>query len=390
VPLTDLLSETELEPRFAPALERREALPDRQRDEVEIKIYDAQRNLSDGRSEAVKDALEILGRLAARQLMPREGALVHWHLARGYLLQARADDARDEAQKGLGFAERAGDHEVAERIRFELGNAYAALQSYSLAFDSYRRCLQAVEDGTVKDPVFRMAVLTRIGGEARHLSPDEALGYLRQAATAAKDAVDPRALGHAYALMGQSYSSKGDLASARYYMVRSVAAYDEANNRRQIANVHALYGRALAQAGQLEQALAELNTAREIATAQQDALGMAEGQRTLAMLYLREGQIEEAARAAQESLDQAEAMGDSVQRAESLLILAQVQEQRKQYAEAERSFETAIELLSEANVPARLGAAFEAYSGFWEHRGNNQKAFDMLKQAHSLTSRAPV
>src|SRR5262249_1161567 len=82
VPLTDLLSETELEPRFSPALERREALPDRQRDEVELKIYDAQRSLSDGRLEAVRDAQEILGRLAARQLMPREGALVHWHLAR--------------------------------------------------------------------------------------------------------------------------------------------------------------------------------------------------------------------------------------------------------------------------------------------------------------------
>src|SRR5262249_39519130 len=272
----------------------------------------------------------------------------------------RPDDARDEAQKGLGFAERAGDHELAERIRFELGNAYADLQSYSLAFDNYRRCLQAVADGTVKDPVFRIAVLTRIGGESRHLGPDEALGYLRQAAEAAKDVVDPRTLGQAYGALGQSYSNKGDVTSARYYMIRSIAAYDEANNRRQVANVHALYGRALAHAGQLEQALAELNAAREIATAQQDAQGMAEGQRTLAMLYLREGRIQEAAHAAQDSLEQAEAMGDSVQRAESLLTLAQVQEQRKQYTEAEHSFDDAIQLLSEANVPARLGAAYEA------------------------------
>src|SRR5262249_61987201 len=46
VPVADLLGQQEPEHRFSPAVERRDA-PDRQREEHEIKILDAQRHLGD-------------------------------------------------------------------------------------------------------------------------------------------------------------------------------------------------------------------------------------------------------------------------------------------------------------------------------------------------------
>ncbi len=391
VPLTDLLNDAHPDQAFSalPA-ERRDSGTDRWREEIEARLLESQRNVSDGRPEALRDAVDALNRLANRQLTPRETAQVHLYLARAFAQQGRADDARDEAQKGLAAADRAADAILAERLRFELGTAYSLLRSHTLAFESFKRSLQAIEEGVLRDPSFRMQVLARLGAEAHSLNlHEEALRYFEQAAEAAKQAVNPRALGEAYSALSQTYSAKGDTVSARYYLVRSIASFDEARQRREVAAVHAQYGRALAQDNQVERALSELETARDTALAQQDAQGLAEGQRALALLYLRENRLEEASLAAQEALQQAETMHDPVQRAESLLTLAQVQERNKQSSEADRSFGEAIQLLTDSNAIESLAAAYESYSGYFR-RGDERRAFEMLKQAHSLSAKIGV
>lgn len=391
VPVTDLLGDGE-EPRIVSgASERRDMGADRQRDEWDWRLLEAQRLIGDGRPEALNDAIESLSRLSTRATGAREQAQALLHLARAYSQEGRADEARDAAQRGLGVAERTGDHDLTERLRFELGMAYAHLQSYPLAAETFARCLQASDDGSVRDPLFRMNVLLQLGGSARQLGhQDDAVRYLQQAADVSRDAANPRALAQAFAAMGQGFAAKGDVASARYYAIRSIAAYEEARGRRQIAAVHSQYGRALAQAGDLSAALRELETARNIAVAQQDAAGIAEGQRALAGLYLRENRLDEAEQAAQESSAQAEITRDPVQRAETLVTLAQVQERRGDAAGAERMFAEAIELLQSANAPDLLSATYGEYSQFYERRGDDRRAFEMLKQAHNLTARAPI
>lgn len=391
VPVTDLLGDGE-EPRvLAATSERRDTGADRQRDEWEWRLLEAQRIIGAGRPEALNDAIESLSRLTTRAAGAREQAQALLQLTRAFLQAGRADEARDAAQRGLGVAERTGDHDLTERLRFELGLAYAHLQSYPLAAETFSRGLQAADDGAVRDPLFRMNVLLQLGGSARQLGhQDEAVRYLEQAADASRDAVNPRTMAQAYAAMSQSYAAKGDVVSARYYAIRSVAAYDEARGRRQIAAVHAQYGRALAQAGDLSAALRELETARDIAVAQQDAAGIAEGQRALATLYLRENRLAEAEQAAQESSAQAEMTRDPVQRAETLVTLAQVQEHKGDVEGAERMFSEAIDLLQSANAPDLLSATYGEFSQFYERRGDDRRAFEMLKHAHSLTARAAL
>jgi|SRR5579884_707309 len=389
VPVTDLLGDDE-RLGHGPA-ERREPIADRQRDEMEARLLEAQRLLGNGSPEAVRDAVESLTRLSSRQLGPRELAQVYLQLARAHLQQGRGDEARDAAQKGLSQAERAGDADLTERLRFELGSAYAQLQSYTLAAESLRKCLHSAEDGTVRDPLFRMSVLLGLGAVARGLGQqDEAVHYLQRAAEAARTAVSPRALAEAYGALSHSYATKGETSLARYYAIRSIAAYDEARTRRQIAIVHAQYGRALAQVGRMDDAYSELELAREIAVAQQDPQGIAEARRAQALLFLRENRVDDAARAAEESAAQAETMQDPTQRAESLLTLAQVSEHRQDFAGAERDYDEAISLLREAQAHDLLAAAYTQASQFYERRGDDRKAFELLKQAHSLTAPAAL
>ena len=185
--------------------------------------------------------------------------------------------------------------------------------------------------------------------------------FVRKAAETVPEAANPRALGEAYGAIGQAYSAKGDSASARYYFVRSIAAFDEAKNRREVAAVHSQYGRALAQAGEIEQAFGELRLALDAAIAQQDATGVAEGQRAMAQLLLQVNRLDDARVAADESLQQAETLQDNVQRAESLLTLALVLEQLKQAKAAENRFEEAIHLVNlSGGAAATLASAYEA------------------------------
>src|SRR5579864_3389134 len=67
VPLTDLLNEAHSDQSFSSlSTERRESSTDRWREEVESRLYEAQRDLGDGRPESVAEALETLNRLSNR------------------------------------------------------------------------------------------------------------------------------------------------------------------------------------------------------------------------------------------------------------------------------------------------------------------------------------
>ncbi len=392
MPLTDLLNETHSDQSFSSlSSERRESGADRWREEVELRLLEAQRAISDGRIASLNDAVENLTRLSARQLTPRETALVHLYLSQAYVAQSKAAEARDEAQRGLVAAERAGDPALAERTRFQLGIAYSALDSHALAVDSFKRVLSAFDDNTLRDPLLKVSTLSRLGEEVRQTgSYDEALHYLREAAQTVPEAANPRTLGEAYAVIGQSYSARGDITSARYYLVRSIAAFEEATNRREVAAVHSQFGRALAQSGDIDQAFAELRLALDAATAQQDAVGVAEGQRALAQLYLQVNRLDEARKAAEESVQQAEGLNDTIEHAKSLVTLALVLEALKQVKKADERFNEAIQLLNSAGPAAAsaLAAAYEAYSGFLETQGQAGKALEMLKNARGMNSGA--
>ncbi len=387
VPITDLLGPgdfTGRPPAFA--VEARETGAERHRDEIESRMREAQILSRQGK---VDEALDKLLRLSSQHLSPYEAATLHWHLAFCYVEQGRGDDARREAQEGLVLAERQGDAELRERLRNELGNAYSLLHSHALALDNFRGCLAAIEQGIMQDPTFKLNVLYNIGNQYWHLAEYEnAIEYLRQAVQLAPDVVNPERLGSIYWVMSLAYSSSGNTTQAKMYAIRALATYEEAGNRRLTAQVYNRLGRAYAQSGQLDSALSQLSTAYDIASTQRDARGIAEARRSLAMVYLQENRIDEASAAAHEALASTEQLDDVLQRAESLLVIAHVLEQQQQFEVAESNFSQAIELLQSTEAGEHLRDAYAQYSEFLERRGENKRAFDMLKQAYRSTGRS--
>ncbi|HEV2404745.1 MAG TPA: helix-turn-helix transcriptional regulator, partial [Ktedonobacterales bacterium] len=346
VPVTDLLGSGSLDKLGITYGESREANAERFREEIDQRLREAQILLHQGNAAA---ALELLRRASNQQLSTRESLMIQLTTAACHVAMGNGDDARRVASDALSQAERIGDRDTSERLRNALGDAYALLRNYQMALEQYRACLNAIGQGYVQDPAFRVVVLFNIGTQYGRLDDHEnAVEFLRQATQSARDVVNPERLGAAYWSLSSSLSARGDNTVARLYAARSLGAYEEARNRRLVGQVYTRLGREFAQAGQVDDALAELQAAYQIAAGQQDARGVAETQRSLAAVYLAEGRFDDAARAAADALEQSTNVSNPADRAESLITLAQVQERQNEFAKAERSFDEAIEALGSA------------------------------------------
>lgn len=386
IPVIDLLGEAEIDIKGASAGEPREGGAERYRDEVDTRLRDARILSLQGKAD---DAVALITRLSTQHLSIRESASVRLQLAAAYNRQGRADDARREAQEALPSAERLGDADLAARLYYELGTAYALLDSHVLALDSFRASLRSIETSGFSDQTLRFAVIAAIGMEHEHLDEHaEALSHLQRAAEAAQDVMNPERQGAAYWSLSEAYAAKGNAAQARAYAMRSLAAYEETTNRRLVAQVYTRLGGEFVRVGQIEEAHAQLRAAYDIASAQQDMRGMAAAQRNLAQVYLQEHRLDDAASAARDALQRAEELDDEIQRAESLLVLAQVEEQQHMFQETERHFDEAVLLLAEFGTTERLRQAYAQYSEFLERRGENARAFEMLKQAYKSAARS--
>lgn len=390
VQVTELLGNGEFQPQVLGGSSQ-ESVSDRYREEYEARIREARKLTRQGTPQAVTQALDILLRLSGQQLSQRDHARVDLLLAECYLKQGRGEDARRAANAGLGVAERLGDRDLAERLRYALGNAATLLQSASLAQDHFHRNVEAIERGDVPDLALQLAIYSSLGQAlAQHGETEQAIEYLTHAAQIADQVVSPERLGEMYWAMSQAQAARGDLSEARQLAQKSIAAFEAASTRRLIATVYQQLGSTYADAGQFDRAVEELRHASELAAAQHDTPGQAEAQRALSAVYLRANKPKEAAAAAEAAARLSGSGEDPRGEAEALLALARVQSQQKKYADADRGYTRAIDLLRSSGDNILLGEALAEYSRYLEERGEQQKAYDALKQAVAVSPRAGI
>ena len=387
VPMTDLLSEDELGVRStAVSAGYRDSASERHRVETENTLREAQILLAQRKSD---EAVNLLLRLQSESLSPRESAELRLTLATCYNEQGRAEEARRVAQEALTLTERAGERELAERLRSALGQALSQLHDHASALEQYRAAEQAIQEHETLDPTLQLSLLLAVGNQYWSLAEHEqGIASFLQAAEVAKEVLSPERLGSLYWTISRALAARGDHAGAESYAARSLGAYEEAEHRRAVTAVYTRLGVALAYTGQAAEALTQLRRAEALATGHQDLQGRAEAQRNLALVYLEEKRPHDAEQAARDALETAEQLADAAVQVSALVVLARVQEVRKQQREATQSYERAVELLQ--NVPERSAAeqlpeVYAQFSEFLERHGESQRAFEMLKQAYKST-----
>jgi tetratricopeptide (TPR) repeat protein len=380
VPLSELLTEThdaEIDAAFS--LSERGVEGDQSREEISARLREAQILSRQGKS---SEAIEILKDVLERATSPRDLAAAHYYLGGSYLAEGQPDQARAELQEAMPIAERIGDRELLERSRNELGNAYFQMNKYLLALECHRACYEAIQRNIMRDPLFKLNVLSSLGNEYWYLGEfDKAIEILREAAELSNEVLNPERLGSIYWMLSASYSAQGDSALSKRYALHSIQSYEEVGNKRQAAYVHSRLGRAYILSGQLEDAEAHLRVAHDMAHKLDDPRVIAEAARSLSELHLRRHQFDEAESEAREAMEAADRQRDAIQRADAMLTMGEALEARGKQKEAEAQMRDALQVLEQSGSPQSMATGYSRMAGFYEQRNEPARALEYMKKA---------
>jgi tetratricopeptide (TPR) repeat protein len=381
VPLAELLTDehdAEIDAAMT-AVEGRGLESDKAREEVSARLREAQILSRQGR---VDEAIALLQDVLGRATSPRDVAATHFNLAGAYLVKEQPDEARRELLEAMPLAERIGDRELLERCRNDLGTAYFQLNKVLQALECHRGCFDAIQRGIMRDPAFRLSVLSSLGKEYWQLAEyDKAVEILKEAAELSNDVLNPDRLGYIFWMLSSSYSAQGDTARAKRYALQSIQSYEEVGNKRQASYVHSRLGRAYIHADQLEDAEAHLHVAHDMALKLDDPRGIAEAASSLSELHRRRQQYDEAEAEAREALAAAERQRDSAQRAEALQAMGEALEAQGKRKEAETHMKQALKVLEAEDSRQQLASAYARMSVFYEQRHEAAQALEYLRKA---------
>jgi len=301
------------------------------------------------------------------------------HLGTGDFQEAVVD-LRNAVSQG----EALNDSEYIERARNLLGKAYFLLYNYTLAVENHLRCLTAIENGQITDPVFSLEVFSNLANDYYRLGDlEKAVSYFHRALETLDEMNrDSKSFARKYMEISQHYKSVGKLVMAREYALQSLAVYEMRDEQRLVGMTHQRLGKALERQNDLDGAEKEYRQAIVIERELNDEVSASVCHAGLAELLLKRGQVEEAEQEAKEALRYAQSGGDSQTQGQALIALAQIRHQAGDFASADQYFTQALELLDLSNAHEIAASAYFRFANLLEERGEVQRSLSAIKKAY--------
>lgn len=294
-------------------------------------------------------------------------------------------DLRNAVTQGEGL----NDAEFTERARALLGKAYFNLYNYALALENHSRCLDAINNGRISDPVFTLEVLSDIANDYFRLSDlDQAVTFYNRALQALEHLNrDSESFAKHYMEISQQYKAAGKLTMARDYAMRSLALYQMRGEHRLIGLTHQHLGKALERQNLLDEAEQEYQRAIAIENELGDAVAISTCHTSLAELLLKRGRTDEAEQEAQKALTYARKSGDAQTQGQALFALAQLRHQLGDFKAADDFFAEALGMLDSSNAHEIAASAYFRFANLLEERGEVQQSLSAIKKAYDHQSR---
>jgi tetratricopeptide (TPR) repeat protein len=288
-------------------------------------------------------------------------------------------DLRAAVTQGEGL----NDIEYIERARNLLGKAYFLLYNYTLAMENHLRCLSAIENGHINDPIFALDVYSNLANDYFRLGDlERAVTFYHRALAMLEDVTrDSKSYASKYMEISQRYKSVGKLTIAREYAMRSLAIYEMRDEQRLVGLTHQRLGKALERQNDLDGAEAEYRQAIEIERELDDDTAASLCYTSLAELLQKRGQTQQAEDAAQQAFTFARASQDAQTQGQALMALAQIRQSTGNVAGADELFTQALQLLDASNAHELAAAAYSRYGKLLEDRGDITGSLSAIKKA---------
>jgi tetratricopeptide (TPR) repeat protein len=338
-------------------------------------------------------AAELLDSLSLNIISDEQRLLLHYFRGTIALTTHRPADAQAMAESAFQQAEFSGHTELLERCRFLLARAYEAQEKFLPAFETFTACVQAIEKGTIADPLFAIDVYSALGEHHRRRERrDAAVACYQQALSYLDSVLNLTGLAESSAQISQSHMENIHSTLADWYAGRSRAFTELAEARQRIAQAASNLGLTFQELGNPEAAEQQLRQAidlcEQLGTRSQAILARI----ALADLLLDRQQPQEAESLALEAqtLCQPNEQGEAENAAlygRVLVTLGDVNRTLNRLDESDQCFQQAIALLKQQNANEQLSQAYYRYSTLLHQKGLDAESYEMVTQAYLLNQR---
>ena len=328
--------------------------------------------------ERADEAIPLLERLE-EGLTPADQLVRLRYLAVAYNSAGQPKQAFPLIERAQRMAELLGDTEEQIRVKAVLAAAYSRTFAFEEAVRVLRECVQACEDGTMKDATFHFRLLVDLAmalGNQRQ--PKQALAAYERALALATTFEDRPRLADLYAVMAVAYRDAGDLEAAIVYNQRSLQLYEEVGLLDNVA-------RALDNAATLHIEYGNSTRARECLLRAERLAGETKRDSTLASIRASQAELlaktepENAFEEAQQVLKFARKV-DQIDVQMRMLVLIGELRMSANGAAARRSFQDARQL-AEERAPGLLRTIFDRWSRAAETSGDSDEALRLARRA---------
>lgn len=364
-------------------------------EEATIFLSEAERLI---RQNQPNEAYEYLYRGWAEELPAMRRPQWHWLAGWALELLSRPSEAIHLLEEGLRLTEGLQKEtdptqhgqltQMAERIRYFLGNAYSETNQITLAVELRRQGITAIQEGIVTNPELKLLIFKGAANDYLVLGHyQQAIAYYQQAIAAGSDTAEsPRQQGLAYWGLGLAYQRMGDVFRAKTSYQQALHILDQAGMLLLVTQVRLLLGQVLVELQDYESAEYQLRRSLEAAQQLGNTRTIALAMGNSASLWLARGEPGQAIRVATEALQLAEQSKDYRSTGQLHLTLAEAYEATHEQNQAEEALRNAIEVAENIADYELLGQARTRYAEFLAEQQRFQDAYEQLSLARSVNA----
>ena len=349
-------------------------------DEVQAAISQAQIDLAERKFQAARDRL-----LKVRDSvkMPSHRIQVNLLLGEAFVALSQGNEAKEVLEQNL-ILTRDVDPITQEISRNILGMAYSQLHMTMMALECHRQSLIAIDSHLLRDPSFELSVLNNLGSDYLQLGQhDEAVKVFERASKLGQKMLTPQALAELYWTVSDAYRRDGQAAQAQRCSDMAAEHLRVATNRQTFAHIQSSLGLAYAEQNDNVRAEATLQQARELAERSGDTDSSSMALASLSRVQLARKEVTKALESAKEALKSAQKGHNNEALGRAHLAMGEALSAADKGAEADKHFGDGLKLLEESGSPGELTRAYEHYADLLAQRGDNKKAFEILKLARA-------
>jgi tetratricopeptide (TPR) repeat protein len=341
---------------------------------------------------------------------------------RAYCLAAQAavhsgnaTEALAYVQKGIQLATRLGDREGLEQLRLLLGMAYYQADQPLSALEQHRTCLEAVNNGVVRDPNFKLKVLSNIAADYWALHDnDRALAAYRSALDLLGQVNSVERQAGIFWDMAMAYGEDRHFSAARTASIRALSIYEALDNMQTVAKMESRYGNILIEMGEAEAAEEYLRHSLDLAERLNSQTDKALALTNLARLAMTRGNLDEAQDMASQAVETSRTAAQSAKQegraqnaqanaqlpehlqgqadtnevlASALALSGEIASQRGEAKQSDALFNEAIQLLEAGEAAGKASDIYQRYAQVLAGRGKHEQASRYFEQAYKAVTK---